>query len=154
MDIHEKAALFANHLARKARDNGARFTTLDDSAPDWMLEAVHAAHGDKLPNDWSYDAVAHLLDHIANADDIEDAEGDAIESCVDIYTGDLCAWLGSHACRVAYCDEAIAEYGAAFALDGGTLGLIQAGQRVELREIWGALVAALEAADVSDDADD
>jgi hypothetical protein len=145
MDIHEKARAMASAFERRTRDSGATFDALKDGSPAWMDDVILSAHqrGDMLPNDWTYETIRNLLDRIAESDDLDDDKWESVESCVDIYTGDLTAWLGSHAYRVAFCDEARETFGAA----SGILEAIQAGQRLEAGEIWDALIDALDAAD-------
>ena len=52
----ETAAAFAGAFVRKERDNGEAFYCLADGSPEWMSDAIRAAHdgGEMLPNDWSY----------------------------------------------------------------------------------------------------
>jgi hypothetical protein len=146
MDIHEKARAMASAFERRTRDNGATFDALKDGSPAWMDDAILSAHqrGEMLPNDWTYETIRNLLDRIAESDDLDDDKWEAVESCVDIYNGGLAAWLGSHAYRVAFCDEAVSQ---GLETGPGILEAIQAGQRLEAGEIWDALIGALDAAD-------
>lgn len=145
MDIHEKAAAMAAAFERRMRDNGRPFDALKDGSPTWMDDVIMAAHqsGEMLPNDWSYETARNLIERIAESDDLDDDKWEAVESCVDVYNGDLCTWLGSHAYRAAFCDEAAEMFGPAPSI----LEAIQAGQRLEAGQIWDALVDALESAD-------
>jgi hypothetical protein len=140
------AALFAAFVSAK-RDNGDTFYKLADGSPEWMTDAVRAAHGDMMPDDWRYRfirEVASAVSEVADDEDLDDARHEAVDAIVDVYNARLAAWLGSHSARLGYCDEAMEEYGAAIALDGGIAKLMQLGQYREIDEVWGQLVAALE----------
>lgn len=141
------AALFAAFVSDKRHVTGDKFYKLADGSPEWMTDAIHAAHGDMMPDDWRYAcirSVASAVAEVADDEDMDDARHEAVDAIVDVYNARLAAWLGSHGGRLGYCDEATEEYGAASALDGGIAKLMQFGQYREIDEVWGLLVAALE----------
>lgn len=144
------AALFNAFVSDKRHVTGDKFYKLADGSPEWMTDAVHAAHGDMMPDDWRYQFILKVASAIADLDDgnpdddrdIDDLRHEAVDGAVSVYTSDLTAWLASHVERVGYCDEAFSEGLAS--IGTGAIGLLQAGQYAEIDEVWGQLVAALE----------
>lgn len=127
-------------LVTGKRDNGEDFYKLRDEAPQWMIDAVHAAHGDMLPDDWKYKMIADLASSLAELDD--DATQDAIERAIyeleaPVYTAQLVDWLGSGG-RISYADEVLEDGGAKTITD-----LMQAGYQRELAEVANLLCDAL-----------
>jgi hypothetical protein len=133
------AALFAAFVSAK-RDNGDTFYKLADGSPEWMTDAVHAAHGDMMPDDWRYACIRGLCSSIADSSDPEDERGEIVDGEVDVYNAALVAWLGSNLWRGAYCDDAMQELGA----PSSVWDLLRQGQYQEADETFGLLVAALE----------
>lgn len=125
----------------KTRDNGDTFYCLQDGSPEWMTDAIRAAHdsANMLPDDWRYDAIREAAGVIEDADDFADA-GDQFADGVDVYNGALLSWAASHLSRMAYCDEAMSEYGKPESL----AQLLMWGQAAERREVFDQLVAALD----------
>lgn len=147
MTLQETAAAFASALDERTRADGATFYCLKDGSPEWMAEAVRAAHGDMLPNDWSYQAVrgaVMALEEAArygDADEIDDRREEIIDGLVDVYHGDLCAWVSSAASRGEFCTDAMGEYGQPESF----LNLLQWGQSLEYQQVFGAVVEACKA---------
>lgn len=138
------AALFAAFVSAK-RDNGDTFYKLADGSPEWMTDAIHAAHGDMMPDDWRYSFIRSVAAALSeDADDLDDARHEAVDAIVDVYNARLAAWLGSHGARLNYCDEAFNECGARAGTFNVTVAILQMGQYREIDEVWGLLVAALE----------
>lgn len=128
------------------RSNGDTFYKLRDGSPEWMTDAIHAAHGDMLPDDWRYKAIRAVAQAMADLDadsDLDDSAHEACDSLVDIYTSGLTAWLASRADRYCYCDDAAEEIGVESG--AGIIQRLQLGQFAEYREIWDSLRQALEA---------
>lgn len=128
----------------KTRDNGDTFYCLKDGSPEWMTDAIRAAHDDAnmLPDDWRYAAIREAANSIEDADetdDFEDASREFADS-VDSYNADLLAWCASNLSRMAYCDEAMEEFGKPDDL----ATLLSWGQMTERREVFDQLVAALD----------
>lgn len=123
---------------------GEMFYKLADGSPEWMTGAIQAAHDGMMPDDTRYAMIRETAYRMADADDseIEDPH-EAVDGLVDVYTAELTRWLSSHHLRLAYCDEAMAEYGAPRDDDNGMLRLIMMGQFAEYREIWSQLAACL-----------
>ena len=95
-----------NYFETRTRDNGETFVTRTDDAPDWLADAVRAAHDDEFPNDWRYVTCRAIFEAF------EDGSSDPSEvadSLVDVYTADLFEWLAGDLGRSAYVDEAMTE---------------------------------------------
>jgi hypothetical protein len=133
-------------LEPKTRDNGDIFYSLKEGSPEWMTDAIRAAHdsANMLPDDWRYERIHDAAAAIEDADDIADA-GDEFADGVDVYNAKLLAWAGSHAFRVAYCDDAMDEFGKPESL----AQLLQWGQMTERREVFDQLADFL--ASIADD---
>lgn len=84
---------FAKHFETKTRDNGDRFTSLKDDRPEWLQDAVYAAHQGTMPNDWIYAeclATAEAFDAGELSD--EDNVHEFADARVDVYTKALYQW--------------------------------------------------------------
>lgn len=151
MDNAENVIALAGQMSAafegKKRDNGDSFRVLKSGAPEWMSDVSLAAHMDGafFPMDWIYDKTENALDHIANLDaigsDFDDAGHEYADSNVDLYNGELAAWLAENLQFGEYCDDAAREYGS----DGeGIYRSIQLGQYSFLRDLFAAVLNALE----------
>lgn len=140
---------FARNLERKTRDNGESFICLRDGAPEWMKEAIREAHGDMLPNDWSYRFAAAIVEDIAERlrddcdADFDDMSGEIVDSAIPVYTGERLAWLASNLNRLAFCDTAASDGLVSESSDMAER--IAAGMYLELQDIAGAIWAAISA---------
>lgn len=130
--VQELARILADSLTTQDR-NGKTITVTKDGAPEWVTDVVHAAHGNLLPDDWTYETVDEVAQAIARGED-----GSEMES--EFYTGALLSWLAEYSNAVDYCDQAVEEYGP---FDSIT-AQIQAGQLLAKQEIYSAVYAALE----------
>lgn len=141
--LSELARQLSESFERRARDNGEKFYTLRDGSPQWMTDAVHAAHGDMLPDDWRYEAIALAADTLAQAedDDLDDLGHEWADGAVDTYNADRLRWVASNLNRPYYVDDAreegLIEPGA------DLLTQLGVGQYQELREVWSLLVEHL-----------
>lgn len=149
MTLATIAREFADSFITKQRDNGETFYCLKDGAPEWMSDAIMAAHdgGEMLPNDWSYRLCSAMAEHIAETLEYDsDADlGDAVlkgsDSLVPHGNYDRAQWLASHLYRVSFVDDAVLEYGQP---EGGVMAAIGFGMARELEMIGRALVEAIE----------
>ena len=138
MDGYKKAlADMAAAFERGTRTNGDQFWRTREGTVDWIFDACYAAHGDKAPNDITYDYIIAALDLLEAYDCEPDAASDAIEA--DIYTSDLTAWLASSVKRVAYIDAYLEEFGPTSSI----IDAMQGGQLEERREVFAAVWAAI-----------
>lgn len=124
----------------KTRDNGDTFYCLKSGSPGWMEDAIRAAHNDAamLPDDWRFAAIREAAGAIEDAEDLADA-GDQFADNVDVYNGELLAWVASRLSRMDYCDEAMEEFGKPDSMTA----LLQWGQMAERREVFDQLAAFL-----------
>jgi len=150
MQNPNSAAIYARQFSqafetRTRADSTETFTCLKDDAPQWMTDAVHAAHGSMLPDDWAYGACEAIADRLADCEpeSWDDEAHEACDAMVDVYNGRLLHWVASHLDRMGYCDEALEE-GLCDA-SRGLSGILMAGQYRELEGIWQALASAIEA---------
>jgi hypothetical protein len=126
-------------------NGGESYTRLKDGHPDWLKELVYAAHGNGefLPDDWRYEVIQDALERLSDAEgeDLDDLAHEFADD-VDVYTGELNAWLSSDLRRQGYCDAA-AEDGLV-AADASLVQRIMAGQYTERLEVFAAVREALE----------
>ncbi|HBF13408.1 MAG TPA: hypothetical protein DDW49_08515 [Deltaproteobacteria bacterium] len=128
--IASKADQFSQYFKTIVREgNKHEVYVLKDNAPDELVDLIHKAHGDFMPDDFRYETILDALYAFAGCDnaDIDDVRLEA-----DIYTHDLLQWLGSNLNRVGYCDQAQDEFGLEKA---DVLTLITYGQQMEKDEI-------------------
>lgn len=150
MNVHELAQQLRNefHVGKRPEAVGSRYVFLNREAPPWMHDVVQEAHGmGMLPDDWCYETIREALDFIIeNGGDLEDLENwedcthEFSDSGVDIYVGDLTAWLHSHPQRIGFVDQAKALVGAS----EDTVRALRQGQYLERGFIFSRLLWALE----------
>src|SRR5579871_1849795 len=106
-EVQALASEALGYRVAKVRDDGVRFESFADDAPDWTRELARYAHegGEIWPDDWRYACMFAACEAIADAD--EDAEpGDVghefADGYVDTYTSDRLAWLASSLRRTGY----------------------------------------------------
>ena len=129
--------------SRTSEDTGRPIVCAVDDAPDWIASLCRAAHGNMLPDDYRYEAIAEALDTIGEADDEDDAQRRCDEWEAPIYNAERTRWLASHVERAGYCDEACEEYGAG--PDVGVLDRIALGYLAEWREVFQSVLDSLKA---------
>ncbi len=78
---------------RSTRDDGTAYTALREDRPDWLQEAVYAAHGSSLPCDWVYETCRAACDAIDDGTLSEDTGShEFADGQVDVYTKELAQW--------------------------------------------------------------
>lgn len=111
------ASRLAGSFERGTRPCGAAFVKLKKGAPEWVREAVYAAHaatGDRAPDDWVYglcESAADMIEGHSAEDDAYAAVFEWADSQCDVYTGQLFAWMSADACNRQLCDEAVEHFG-------------------------------------------
>jgi hypothetical protein len=160
--MHRKAhaTQLYNAFVSDTRTDGNSFYRLTDDAPEWMRDAVHAAHDavDELPDDEVYEACRSAAAALADSDEWEDGAHEWADGEVSPYNATRVAWLAEKPLlRGPLVDEAAQEIG--FTYDGDSAGifaLIACGWYEWSRRIYGAIADACEQqADDSDgDSDD
>ena len=98
-------------MTTSERNDGTKYYHLKENHPKWMRDVVHGAHGDKLPDDTTYEFIDDALDIICDLDD-EATEDDIREAIferteADVYTSNLTAWLHARNDHVYYLTEAL-----------------------------------------------
>lgn len=96
-------------------DNDRKVWSLTDERPEWLYDAVHAAHsnGSDLPNDWIYSVVRDVcraIDDDELSADLADSDDDGrlhewVDGQVDIYTKALYQWQADM-CQTSLYSEA------------------------------------------------
>jgi len=128
-------------MERATRDDGSQYVRVKDDAPEWVRTMVYEAHSDILPDDWRYATIRDSIEAIM--DDGTDDPGGMTRSQfaddADVYNSDLLAWVGSHASRPGYVDEARGEFGEPRDFYHG----IQMGQYLERDEVYGLVLDSL-----------
>lgn len=135
------ARAMCGRFTRRTREDGTQFVTLTDAAEEWMHDVVREGHGDMLPEDWRYETIAAAVEFIADNGDADDRADEFADGCTDTYTSDLLAWVGSHASRMGWVEEARAEWGTR---EGSFDDELRVAQYLEAREVFGLVYAALE----------
>jgi hypothetical protein len=139
------ADTLAGSFETRERDNGGTFHALKDNAPQWIADAVRAAHGDRLPCDWIYkqcDAIASDIRQAILHEDIEPNDlADSIETEADIYTASLTAWLADDIRNLDYCNQWADDMPVR---KSDLCAMISGGQWLAKQEIAGAMVQAYQ----------
>ncbi len=132
----------ADAFEARTRADGTDYTCLIDDAPEWARDAVMAAHGDALPNDWMYSACADAARDIAERGcaDEESAHIWADEA-VDVYHYALARWLADVPGAWDACEEARDECGGQV---DSLNDLLRRGQFKMLASIYQELALAIE----------
>jgi hypothetical protein len=116
MTIKERAEQYNAMFTTGTRNDGKSFVKCTDEASEALRESIRNAHGDKLPNDWTYGTYADLMQRVTEYDvvtinNLEDVRSEIVDSYVDIYTADLTKWLAEDIRNVYYITQALEEYG-------------------------------------------
>lgn len=155
MNRNQIARAFADAFITDKRADGVEFVRLADGSPEWMTEAVRAAHCDMMPEDTRYSMIRECADALADrdADEWEDSTGEIADGLVDVYNNARLTWLASNLHRAAYCDEAQDE---GLVSDKASMfDRIGVGQYMEYDEILRELVQAFQdRADEEEETDD
>lgn len=152
--VQKLATELSAALTTQTRNDGDKFVVLKDGSPQWMTEVIHAAHGDKMPDDVIYSFIGKAADAMAECD--EDADEDALREAIDeieppVYTHEQMKWFSSN---WEYCDQAIEEGLWESHTDRGfqqgrkrsygqVTDLVAIGMQLHIREIGNALLSAL-----------
>ena len=137
------ARQLADSFTTATRDNGETFTKCKGGTPQWIKDAIQAAHNDVLPNDWIYATCSAVADDLADRDpdEWEDFTFEIADSLVDVYTTHLTRWLHEFPWAHSVCDEACEELGME---NPDTLKRISLGQFYTIRAIAEELIRAIE----------
>lgn len=114
-----------------SRDN--TFTTLNEARPEELHDLVEEVHGDRLPDDWTFEFIQEAMTALSEHEDPDDIQ-------LGPDTG-LLAWLSSALDRPDIVDEVREEFSLG---DQPLLELIGAGQLREKEEVLGIVRQQLE----------
>ena len=140
-DARWVARQMAGRFTTRTRDDGTRYVCLTDAAEEWMRDVVREAHGDMLPDDWRYDAIASAVEFIAENEDYDDRRDEWADGMVDVYDSALVEWYASHAARAGYVMAARDEWQDP---DASVSEWFQRGQFFELCEVFELVERALD----------
>ena len=106
--IQNVAQEMLDNLEWKKRTDGKEYVC-QKVMVQWQQDIYHKAHGDRLPDDYTYEFISEALSAIA--DSTEGNEDEAIQE-IEAYTSNLTEWLHSHNGNVYYMDQAVNDLGA------------------------------------------
>lgn len=118
MKIYKQAKIYLDYFEIKDKpgsDNG-HIVVFKPGKPDKLQESVYDAHGDKMPDNWTFDIYHSILSNIVDYEPetieaLEEIRHEIVDGLVDVYTSSLTSWLASHNSNAYYLDEAVKEYG-------------------------------------------
>lgn len=131
---------------RSSRSDGSHHWILAPSSPEWMSEAVLAAHDEELPNDSRYELIRDCLQ--ALSDDGAESQEEALEASLELsrdlvptFTGDLLQWFSGMPRRLGDCDEALDQ---GRVLELNSYEILSEGFRLAAEEVISSLADSLE----------
>jgi hypothetical protein len=144
MKTTNPAAALVAALITDTRSDGSQFLRLADGSPNWMRDAVWAAHDEELPNDWRYGLALAAAEAWADQPEADPSRLaiEVAESIATAYTSEILNWYAELSGRIAYADEARDTYGIDSADD--IVGALQLGQHLAAERGAMALFEALE----------
>lgn len=133
-----------------SRTDGSKYLTLSAGSPDWMSEAIMAAHHGELPNDSRYQLIRDCLQALSDdgVENLQEALDDSYELARDLVplcTGELLQWFSFLPGRLGDCDEVLSQ-GRVSELT--TYEILSEGFRLAAEEVISSLADSLE--DASD----
>jgi hypothetical protein len=101
------------------KDNPRQVYTLKDGSPQWMTNAIYAAHkavDDRMPDDWIYEACCACVDEMTELktvddDSASDASYEIADRQTETNTHALLQWLASNIRNADLVDEANEAFG-------------------------------------------
>lgn len=146
MNIKEKAEHYSSFLESKQRDDGEWFVYMTDNRPQTLHDAMYAAHGGNLPDDWIFGTFADLLQKITEydhetMDDLDDDRSEIVDGQVDIYTHHLVAWLHNNNSFLSYLEDAMDSR--TFVKEDGAWQVLAYAQYLAIDEIMGHVMDLL-----------
>lgn len=136
----------------KRRNDGATYYCLRDGSPEWMRDAIHAAHKavDEGVQDAVYETVMDAAEYLASCNRWEDGAHEFADTAVSVYNDERVNWLAAHAiARGSLVDEACEELGTA--PDASLFDRIAVGWYEWARRIYEAVREACEEQAEEDD---
>lgn len=142
--LSQQLTYYANCFTTGKRADGTEYV-YQATEDEELHNALYQAHGDKLPDDWTYRTFAYLLERLAETEvntleALEEVRYEVIDSMIDIYTYDLTAWLHSDINNVYYLSDVLQE--------GNTITdgfqLLSAAQAQAINELYQAIIDLLD----------
>ena len=136
----------ASHFCTRKRGKGpdaVAYVTLRASRPEWLQDAVYAAHGGDMPNDWTYAECLAACEEIDSGDLTEDTVDEHADGRVDVYTADRIAWAAEHFGHGIFDEGEAADLYAPDASIADRIGVVQ---YCAIRNIASTMLAAARAA--------
>lgn len=137
-------------MESRTRSDGTRYVAFRDDAPDWVRDAVYAAHnvtGDPvLPDDWTFYVVREafgFIADIAQIDEDADEAGHEFADSVDVYSSALRRWAQDYPLADYFAEEAATD-GLAVSGCGPIDGPLMAAQYHARRTLYGVTLAECE----------
>ena len=129
-----------------SRTDGSKYLTLSAGSPDWMSEAIMAAHHGELPNDSRYQLIRDCLQALSDdgVENLQEALDDSYELARDLVplcTGELLQWFSFLPCRLGDCDEALNQSRVS---ELTTYEILSEGFRLAAEEVISSLADSLE----------
>jgi hypothetical protein len=146
MSFQVRALDLARAFELKIRDDGSTFYIFREGSPEWMTEAVRAAHDEEFPNDWRFTICNFLAQNLAEYETAEDAYdhvSELAEAQDAIYTSDLLTWYAERPGRLDYAEQAEEELGRD---PGASIGdRLHLGHHYAIEQMAQVLISACEA---------
>lgn len=146
MNFYEFVNEFAHAFTTTERKTTGEqhIVIMQENAPQWARDIVYRLHGDKLPDDNTYDLIDRVANHLCDTMSPDDSPEDARDLVYliepDFYHSDLLKWLGGHIDNAEYVTQAMSDD----AVAGDVWELLQMGQKRQIEEIASALIDELE----------
>lgn len=143
--LQQQIKYYADQFETRTRENGDTYVCAPE-ADEQLQHAIYEAHGDKLPEDWTYSTFNAILERMQDYDsqtleDFEEYRGEIVDCLVDTYTTDLTAWLHTSNANVYYLSQALEEYGNP---DNDGFKLLAMAQYLAIDEIYAEIYQLLE----------
>jgi len=129
-----------------SRTDGSKYLILSAGSPDWMSEAIMAAHHGELPNDSRYQLIRDCLqalfdDGVESQEEALDASYELARDLVPLCTGELLQWFSFLPGRLGDCDEVLSQ-GRVSEL--ASYEILSQGFRLAAEEVISSLADSLE----------
>jgi|SRR3990167_4698599 len=143
MKLSKKIEKYLDGFEVKDR-NGDTIVVFKPNRPEELYESVHKAHKDMLPNDFIFDKYHSILSAMSGydyetLDAFDEVRSEIVNGLVDVYTGDLTAWLNSNNSNVYYIEKAQKEFGI---IEDG-FRLLSTAQYIAIDEIYSEVLDLL-----------
>jgi hypothetical protein len=147
--IEKLRAILSHMIKHHNSKEGHPIWVLKDNSPDWMQEVIQKAHGDKGPDDLTYEYIVEALRVFDEnyREPVPDKLVMDLEDCLmqldpDIYTNKLTGWLHRRVDNIYYLNQAIEQYNEMGHTEYSGTDLLQCAQMIHKLEVANALIVA------------